>query len=354
MLCPREARLVRRSAGERRGWALALAITLAVVGERALARADAPPDTASLGWSRLPGAEGCATSIELGERMEAILGHRVLVAAPEASMAIEGRIEPSGAGFRATIVVSRRGGEREGERVFSHEGPDCRDATEPLALVLALLVDPEASPLERREAPHPLASRAQRSPSVPTSIDDASDPHDAPRLVLDLGAGVSLLATPFVAPVGRITLHLVFPGLRAFPLAIIATGWTAPFSRAEAPDGGALDLLLAAGGLGVCWMPRIEAWLEGSICLLADVGAALVVGTRALVPDERERVLVFGDVLFALRARLAEAWTAHLALSLLGVGRQEPWTAMGETRFRPEPLGVLVTLGLGFDVGIGR
>jgi len=316
-------------------------------------------ETASLGWSRLPGAESCATAIELGEAVERILGRDVLVAAPDAELSLEGRIERSETGYRAVIGVARRDGSSEGERVYEHHGQVCAEANDAIALILALLIDPEATPPSEpatEPTPPPPSDDVQAAggtepvPSAPTV--PAADPPFG--IALDLSAMFSAFITPSAAPAGRAAVHLRFPSGPLPPLAVVLAGWLAPWSRAELGADRWADFLFATGGLGLCTVPRLAPSLDLSICVLGEAGGAFVVGQRALVPDERERVVFFFEAAATLRARFWEALTGHLGVSLAVPLRTEPYLAAGTAYYRPDPVGLFAFLGLGFDAGLGR
>lgn len=368
---------------------LAFAALVGLLVDVSLARADAVQlegvrsETASLGWSRLPGSESCATAIELGEAVEQILGRDVLVAAPDAELSLEGRIERTETGYRAVIGVVRRDGASEGERVYEHRGEVCSEATEAIALILALLIDPDASPApEPTDPPLPSASEGPPpdpalppasegptdSPLPPASEGAATDPplplagegrgggEAAPfGVALDLSAMFSAFITPSAAPAGRAAVHLRFPASPLPPMAVVLAGWVAPWARAQLADPDAwADFLFAVGGAGICTVPRLAPSLELSICVLAEAGGAFVVGQRAVSPDERERVVFFVEASAALRARFWEALTGHVGVSLAVPFRTEPWLASGTAFYRPDPVGLFAFLGLGFDVGFGR
>jgi hypothetical protein len=327
-----------------------------------VAVADPPrAETASLGWSRGPGTEMCATAIELGEEVEAILGRDVLVAAPDAELALEGRIEREGEGFRAVIAVTRRDGSSEGERIYTHPGVNCRDATESIALILALLIDPDAEPPENapppaeREGPREGTREQHPERDAPPGEETREPVGPAPfGLAVDLSGLVTAFITPSAAPGGRAAVHLRFPSGPLPPLAVVVTGWLAPWSRADAGGGAWVDHLFVLGGAGLCTIPSLTEWLDLSICVMGEAGGGFVIGERTLVPDERERVLAFFEAAITLRAHVWEALTANLGASLVVPFRTEPWLATGNAYWRPNPVGLFVFLGVGFDVGFGR
>jgi hypothetical protein len=99
---------------------------------------------ATLGWVRGPGAESCVGPIELGRRVEGIIGP-VLVSASGGQVAVEGRIDRVGERYVATIAVSDAGGRLLGRREVQGAANDCRALDDSIAFVIAVTVDPNAA-----------------------------------------------------------------------------------------------------------------------------------------------------------------------------------------------------------------
>lgn len=131
-------------------------LAVAPFAPRMVARADDERPAArssSLSWIRLEGADACVATQPLARAVEARLGRPVFVSAAQAEVSIEGKIEPrrTGAGFRATLVLRDARGATLGTREIDGDGKPCEAMTERLALVIALLIDPNA--LAARAAP---------------------------------------------------------------------------------------------------------------------------------------------------------------------------------------------------------
>jgi hypothetical protein len=142
------------------------------------AHADPPrapaPRAMSLGWVRLPGAEACIGSRALAIAVERHLRREVFVPPPRATSAIEGRIERTPDGFRAVITMSNEAGVPVGTREIQSAGPRCAAINDDLALVVAVMIDPDAAlapPLPVDPAPPPLTPpppvRVERPPPLP-------------------------------------------------------------------------------------------------------------------------------------------------------------------------------------------
>lgn len=143
----------------------ALAITAAfVAGLTPLltrtAHAQAAPARHALRWTRGPGAESCIDATVLRVAVESRLHRRVFVASDVAPVVIDAHIAPATGGWHVAIAVRDETGAPIGARELDDPSPDCRSVDETLALIIALIVDPEAA---TREVPPPPAPTAVRS-----------------------------------------------------------------------------------------------------------------------------------------------------------------------------------------------
>lgn len=121
------------------------------------------PRTSSLSWLRMPGAEECVTTQALARAVEERLGRAAFVSAAQADLSVEGSIAPKGAGFAAVITVRDAKGETLGTREIARDAK-CEDLTESIALVVALMIDPDAA-TRPKPAPKP-APVAETPPPV--------------------------------------------------------------------------------------------------------------------------------------------------------------------------------------------
>ncbi len=134
-------------------------------GATRAARADdaaAGARTSSLSWVRLPGAEGCVATQALARAVEERLGRDTFVSAAQADVSVEGRVAPKpGGGWHAVVTVRDGKGAPLGTREVSRDGPTCDALTAPLALVVAVMIDPDAGagpkPPPKHEDPPPPA-----------------------------------------------------------------------------------------------------------------------------------------------------------------------------------------------------
>lgn len=113
--------------------------------------------TSALSWVRLPGAESCIATGELGERIERHLGRAVLVSPSVADLSIEGRVVRTQGKFKVTVGGSRRDGTPIGTRELASATASCREIDDALVLAIALMIDPDAlapKPPPKQDEPH--------------------------------------------------------------------------------------------------------------------------------------------------------------------------------------------------------
>jgi hypothetical protein len=158
---------------------LGLALAVVVLGTATTAHAETAR-TSSLSWVRLPGAESCVPTQILARAVEQRLGRSVFVSAAAADVSVEGRIEPSKSkkGFHAIITLRDAKGAVLGTRELARPDPSCDPMTEPLALVIAVMIDPDAALTRSPATPSPTAvPEPQPSPVlVPVPVPAAPSP----------------------------------------------------------------------------------------------------------------------------------------------------------------------------------
>ncbi len=112
--------------------------------------------TSSLSWIRMPGAESCVPTQELARDVELRLARTVFVSASQADVSIEGRIDRKGAPnhWHATIILRDSKGATVGTRELDRVDASCSGMNEQLALVIAVMIDPDAA-LAHHTSPTP-------------------------------------------------------------------------------------------------------------------------------------------------------------------------------------------------------
>jgi hypothetical protein len=326
--------LIRRPIRRRPRRALIGATLMVVTAIGASDAAAADAKTSSLSWLRMPGADGCVATQPLARAIEDRLGRSVFVSAAQADLSVEGRIEKRAAGgWHAVITVRDASGATLGTRELDRPDASCEAMTEPLALVVAVMIDPDAAMRPPATKPVPTEPSAPLPPApetkpaaAATAPARADQPAPPPRKAdswrfeahgqitanhgitptLAPGAGVQALLYPPKIPVGfRGYTTLFLPtnaeqdGARASFDMLYAGGGICPTVR------GRVNLLFCLGGhLGVL-RPRAEtrnrdiqedlrviwnamAEIRLHIPLVAPIGIAAGVG--AGVPIVRPRV----------------------------------------------------------------
>jgi hypothetical protein len=289
----------------------------------------------ALSWVREPGAEGCIGTVELGQRVERLVGP-MLVAAPEGQVSVEGKIAPAQRGFVAEITVSDAAGKVLGTRKLESAPDDCRAIDEKLAFVIAVAIDPNAALAELpgdlsqvedpgaalladlREQPpaptpapappppaaKPASARAQpaRAPSTPVQL----------RVALEPALGLGNLPSPAAGV-------LLGVGVAFGDLALWLRGaaWVPQEEIARGDAGvrmGGFGLALAVCPLGL----RSDPW---SAWLCAGAGADMVSAVPVGFDGTPKDRWIFGPDL-ELRAGWAAAASWWLGLS---AGVQNRW-----------------------------
>lgn len=277
------------------------------------------PKTSSLSWLRMPGADSCVATQALARAVEDRLGRSVFVSAAQADLSVEGRIERKKGTWHATIIVrDAKGmtlGTRDVDRKVGLEDASCDGMTEPLALIIAVMIDPDAamrpkpSPASPSASPPPTSAEPTTASSTfaqpPASATSSASEHPEPppakpdpwrfeghghitinhgiAPVLDPGAGVQAILYPPKIPVG-------FRGYTALFL---------PTTREMDGARASFDMLYAGGSL----CPT----LRGRINLLGCVGGQLgILRPRAETPNRGidESVVVIWNVMLEARVHI--------------------------------------------------
>ncbi|HVW29666.1 MAG TPA: hypothetical protein VHC69_30090 [Polyangiaceae bacterium] len=255
----------------------------------------------SLSWVRLPGAEDCLSAKKLSRAVETRL-HRPALGAPSATdVAIEGFVEKTDDGtFHAVVTINDAHGKLMGKREL--EKPECRDMDAPLALAIALMIDPDAA-----FSPTAAPARPRERPAVP-----AAAPRKPPKAPPPFGGFVSAGVAfgfgnmPQTAEGAWLAGAVVPPGL--FPLELGAhlfldqTITSGPdikmaFGRMTLDAFACpLDLRVSVVGLGAC------AGVQAGTMTAAGAGQGGLIQHREALVDAAARGHI--DVFFARRFAL--------------------------------------------------
>lgn len=309
--------------------ALLLATGLALTA--APAAAGETPRSSSLTWFRQAGAETCAGPRELAQAVDRQLGGAVLVSAAQADVLIDGKIEPirSGQGFRAHLTLTDPGGVVLGTRDLESPSRDCHALDEQLALVIALLIDPDAalgptstspsapsssSPIAAPIAPPPSSPppRLRPAPPVTPAIPPPPAPSPPWRQSIGLGAVVAAGLLPGVGAGLSLRAEVTPPWF--VPIELGGVVWGS--ARAESAGRGA-DLSLSWGVLSLCPLTWEGALTRLRGCAGAAVGALRAQGFGFASSSTREDVVAELVLGARVTRRLVGPLQVGLGLALL-------------------------------------
>lgn len=232
--------------------------------------------TSSLSWLRMPGADACISTQALARAVEDRLARKVFVSAAEADVSVEGRIEKQKDGrWHASVTLRDAKGEKLGTRDLESETRDasCASMNEPVALVIAVMIDPDAAMRKRPEPPPPPPTPSATAEPPPPAPAPAPPPPPAPEPPRAdpwrfEGAGVLTMAggmTPSTAAGGGVEGMISIPGI---PIGL--RGYGNVFLPTTASKDGAIanyDLLYV--GSALC------PTLRGTVNLMACIGGHL-------------------------------------------------------------------------------
>lgn len=282
------------------------------------AAAEAPRAT-SVSWVRLPGAERCIDVRALALQVERRLGRPMIATPARADRAVEGRIEPApgGSGFRATFTLSDELGAVLGTREIASAAADCRSMDDDLGLVVALMIDAEATfaapPPSSELIPRPagpIAAPAQRGVPAPAAT-VAAPPAPSWSAALRAGAVFSVGLLPSVGAGFAVRATVTPPWL--FPVEVGGTLWAPQRVTSTAGDFGA-EIWMAYGSVAACPLAGERRGFFLAACLGLEVGAAHVGGFGFEV--DRARDVALANVALAGHARRAIVGPIFGALSL--------------------------------------
>jgi hypothetical protein len=354
----------RRSRASRRalGPGLTVALALATAG-RASEAADHPASrTSSLSWIRLPGAEACVSAQDLARDVEQRLGHPVFVSPSQAGVSVEGRIEhadgASGAhgspGWHAVVVLRDAHGASLGTRELRREGASCDVMRAPLALIIVIMIDPDAAlsgpSLPAPPAPSPPPPPVIVEKRVPVFIPVAgSPPRRPPSWHLDAGSsfigGLGLLPNPAIGLAGGAILA---PPPGFFGLQAYGALWLNQSVAAGAQGSETFSLGYVGGGL--CPVTIRSRLLDAFGCASGQLGYLLAYGP-ASTPNQGQ-VHLAGAVEARGTIHIAGPFTARAGVLVLvplirnSFVYDEPGGGQAPV-FKMSPVAATADLGLG-------
>ena len=331
----------------------AILAAASLAGAPRLARAEGAPRTSSLSWVRLPGAEACIGSRALALAVERRLQREVFVPPSRAAIAVEGRIEPSSAppGFRAVLTVADEAGAPRGFREIRSPSPSCAAMNDDLALVIAVMIDPEAAlapPLPAAKASLPAAPSP---PPPPVPAPSGAPPCPAPpppppswRVSLQAGGEAMMGLLPRVSGGVLIRSHLEPPRFWAFEIG----GVLFPAVGAEQGAAGA-TFQLAEAFASVCPLTLHAFGAALSACAGVQVGAINASGSGLAVGTAQEQALFDVAIEGRARRRLVGPLVAAAGLGLAVPVLRERFSYANQVLFTMAPVAGTVDFSVGVE-----
>lgn len=224
---------------------------------------------AALHWVRLPGAEECAGGDALSRAVETKLRREVFPEPRDASVLIEGYVEPAAGGYRAALQVRSSAGALLGSRELSSQARNCDELSETVAVVLAVMIDPDAA--ARAQGKSPAEPPREREPTSRRAQRVLGFARISWGLVEVVGAEQS---DPKTLRGGGLAYER---GLRRWGGLRVEGAWqAADLGRLDLSDGGAMasetKFTLATVGVGYCPLWLATNRLHSAACLGSELG----------------------------------------------------------------------------------
>jgi hypothetical protein len=266
-------------ASNRCAWRIATSLLFFLLLTRSkICRADTNAPAASLSFTRDRDADTCITARDLARKVEERLGRSAFVSAAQADLFVEANVTRSGRGWRATVSATRANGEKIGVRALKTADKLCHALDDDLILVVALIIDPNAS---TSPSPEPTAP-----PPSPIYV-EVPVPAPPPRWSYDARVAGALFVNVLSSAVPGLEASFAAKPPGAWPIEIGAAATAV--SRTENVGRGA-DLRFVAGSLAVCPELFVSTAFRAQLCAGAYVGA-LLVDTFGLGGDENALVV---------------------------------------------------------------
>ncbi len=354
-----------------------LAIVVAVYRGLGAAHASEPaPEGAALEWTVDADAfAGCASAREIAERVEASLHRQAF--APEGAVSpwapvVQVRIEgPDATGRHRAWVSLRLPDDPAGASTAARDGTareivapsrDCRSLDEPLALVIALMLDAEQSSESERAAE---AARRSAAPAE-TEVDPEPPPEREPIVTApavstrrsagwNFDLGVAALGATGLLPAPSPGAELAASVSPPLPLDVRMHAAAFLPQTESLGSGASVSFFFAQGGVDACTRTDPTSSVRLRPCLGASVGW-LGVHPSGLEQSQRvTQVIVVGEGGLVAAFRVGKHWMATasvLALVPFDAHRFAFRRADGrlEPVFRQAPVAAVVGLGAAFAI----
>jgi hypothetical protein len=285
-----------------------------------------PPRTSSLSWVRLEGAESCIATQALARAVEARLHRAIFVSAAQGEVSVEGRVQrqKGRAGFRAVLHLRDGGGQLVGTRELETHGASCTELDDSLALVIAVMIDPDAAlsePAAPPVAPPAPAPLIQPVPAplpatppgpAPTSPPAPAEPIQTQPVVLEAGASAALGLLPGVG--AGLWAAATIPLRGELGLRLGVADWLP--ARKALEQGAAAEQRALVGWVGLCPLDRALGPVRALACGNLRLGWVRSTGIGFDLGQEVSTAVALAGVEGRLRARLSGPLSAQLGLSI--------------------------------------
>jgi len=338
-----------------RMWQQFLRCMMIVVGwlgsssQLAYAQTDAaqpgPSTATALHWVRLGGSYDCIDGQALASSVEAKLRRPIFAAPSTFPLLIEGYVERDEQGYRSLLRMTALDGTLLGTRALTSGASDCRELSETVSVVLAVMIDPEASiQTTPPVAPKPEIAR------VPAAASAARDEPD--QLLLTFVRGGVALMPGLALGIGAAYERQLssWGGLRVEGVGFLER-------RAESkpatdpPSGVRLRLAYAGGAYCPLWLATTALRIAGCVGLELGVrnaeGYGFGSGDRAAVAPWASATARVG-----VSVRLVSVLTAQLGAGLFVPFAPERYQAK-QADGRPVDVYRQPPAGGAFDIALG-
>lgn len=289
------------------------------------------------------------------------MGRPLFVSAAQGDVSVEGRIQPapSGRGWLAVIAIASSDGKVLGTRALNSAEASCRALDEQLALVIALMIDPEATAAEPGKAPVEAAPQAPPAPPrvivqretvlVPVPTPTPPKP-ETWRGGAHVGPVFGVGMLPGVAC--GLGVRLMIDPPWSWPVLVEGSIWRE--SRAT-EQGGAGLFRLALAGASLCPVQLGRARTRALICAGGHVGSLRMQSEGYDINREQERLAVDLALTGRVTHRIAGPLVVTAGAGLLApIARDRFFVRVSDGSapevFRMAPIAAQIDLGLGVEL----
>jgi hypothetical protein len=303
--------------------------------------------TSSLSWIRLPGAEGCVSTHDLARDVEERLGHPIFVSPSDADVSVEGHIEPNGKapGWHAVLVLRDAHGASLGTRELRREDASCDAMRAPLALVIVVMIDPDAAlgPHEPPAPPPPPQTIVIEKP-VPVIVRVPEAPPMKPPWHLDTGGSlvgsVGLLPGPGIGLFGG---GILVPPRQFFGAEVYGAAW---LDQSVTAGSSSATFWFGYVGGGLCPLVLRGRRVDGFGCASGQLGYLASYGPSGT--SNQAQAHIAGALELRGTLHIAGPFTARAgAMLVVPLIRNQFVYGENAPLFRMAPVAATADLGLG-------